>query len=450
MENQPTALQIAADVRAGSLTAREAATAALARIEESQQRTNAWQVIRTHRALAEADAVDQRADLAMLPLAGVPIAIKDNVPVEGEPMTDGSAGADPAPQAADHEIVRRLRAAGAVVVGITRVPELCLWGATDTATNGITRNPWALDRTPGGSSGGSAAAVAAGDVPLAHGNDGMGSIRIPSACCGLVGLKPGLGVVPADIGLNSWNDMAENGPLATTVGDAALMFSVLAGDPTYAEIADPGRLRIAVSTKAPAKGAPVSKDWAAGVERTADALRAGHDVASRTPRYPASLVPLTGLALWTTGARDDASLLADQAAIERRTQRHIALGRFLERLGHPKAQLREAWRARAEEFFADTDVLMTPSLAQPPIKSKDWNAGGWLASILANARYAPFAAPWNIIGWPAMSVPAGLDREGRPVGVQLVGRPGSERVLLGLAAQIEQLQPWQRTAARPD
>ena len=137
-------------------------------------------------------------------------------------------------------MVRRLRGAGAVVVGITRVPELCVYGTTDS-TYGITHNPWDLDRSPGGSSGGSAAAVASGTVPVAHGNDGMGSIRIPSACCGLVGIKPGLGVVPADLGDGSWFGMAENGPLATTVDDAALMLSVLASRP---ELADPGRHRL--------------------------------------------------------------------------------------------------------------------------------------------------------------------------------------------------------------
>lgn len=198
-----TATDIAEAVRSGARTASAVTEDALDRIAQRDSTIGAFQVVRAERVLAEADAVDARTDRHTLPLAGVPIAIKDNVPVRGEPMRDGSRGSHRGPQPADHEVVTRLRAAGAVVVGITRVPELCVFGATDSAF-GRTRNPWDPSRTPGGSSGGSAAAVAAGMVPLAHGNDGMGSIRIPAACCGLVGLKPGLGVVPAELGESSW------------------------------------------------------------------------------------------------------------------------------------------------------------------------------------------------------------------------------------------------------
>lgn len=441
-----TAVETAAAVRSGNLTARAAVEQSLARIEATQPVTNAWQLVRRKAALAEADAVDARPDRATLPLAGVPVAIKDTVAVAGEPMRDGTEASDPAPQAEDHEVVRRLREAGAVVVGLTRVPELCIWGATDS-TFGITRNPWAPDRTPGGSSGGSAAAVAAGDVPMAHGNDGMGSIRIPAACCGLVGLKPGSGVVPSDDLTSHWNGMSEHGPLATTVADAALMFSVLAGDPGLAEVRDPGRLRIAVSTTAPAVGTPVARAWKQAALTTGELLRgAGHQVRAGTPRYTASLLSTTALALWTTGAAETAALLADPSRLERRNRRHVAIGDALARRGFPKDAPREAWRARAAEFFADVDVLVTPALAQPPIKAKAWSAGGWLPTVLANARYAPFAAPWNIAGWPAMTVPAGLDGAGRPVAVQLVGRPGSEATLLAVAGQLEQLRPWRRTA----
>lgn len=444
----PTATEIAAATRAGTGTARAAVEAALARIAATQATTNAWQVVRPDAALVEADAVDARPDRGSLPLAGVPIAIKDNIPVAGEPMRDGAKASDPTPQETDHEVVRRLRAAGAVVVGLTRVPELCIWGATDSAF-GVTRNPWSPDRTPGGSSGGAAAVVAAGDVPIAHGNDGMGSIRIPAACCGLVGLKPGTGVVPADLGANSWHEMAENGPLATNVGDAALMLSVLAGDPSYAEVIEPEGLRIAFSTTPPARAIPVARAWSEATTRTAQLLQGAHDVREATPRYPATLIPVTALALWTTGAVADAEMLADPSDLEPRNRHHTAIGRVLAGLGHPKPAPRERWRARAEEFFADVDVLVTPTLAQPPIAAREWSAGGWLPTMLANARYAPFAAPWNVIGWPAMSVPAGCDRSGLPTAVQLVGRPGSERTLLGLAARIERMQPWTRTAAVP-
>jgi amidase len=441
-----TAVEIAAAVRSGSLTAQEATARALQRIESSQPVTNAWQVVRSEAALAEAAAIDRGPQRSALPLAGVPVAIKDNVPVSGEPMRDGSPASDPAPQAADHEVVRRLRSAGAVVVGLTRVPELCVWGATDSRF-GITRNPWDPERTPGGSSGGSAAAVAAGDVPIAHGNDGMGSIRIPAACCGLVGIKPGSGVVPSDDHSSHWNGMSENGPLATTVADAALMLSVLAGDPALAAPGDPGTLRIALSTRAPAPLTPVAAPWRDAAERVGRVLReAGHRLTEQTPRYTPTLLTTTGMALWTTGTAEEADLLADPQGLERRNLRHAAIGRALARRGHPKPAPREAWRSRAEEFFGAVDVLLTPALAQPPLPARAWSSRGWVRSAVANARYAPFAAPWNIAGWPAMTVPAGLDPDGRPVAVQLVGRPGTEPMLLALAAQVEALQPWPRTA----
>jgi amidase len=196
-----TAVEIADDVRAGRLTAREVVQEHLDRIAALDGRVGAFMVVRAEAALVEAD-VDGRPDRASLPLAGVPVAVKDNIPLTGHPTRHGSPMSSTQPAAADHVVVERLRAAGAVVVGTTRVPELCIWPVTDGPL-GTTRNPWNLDRTPGGSSGGSAAAVAAGFVPLAHGADGMGSIRIPAACCGLVGLKPGHGSVPANLGVDS-------------------------------------------------------------------------------------------------------------------------------------------------------------------------------------------------------------------------------------------------------
>jgi amidase len=440
-----TATEIAASVRSGELTARKVAEEALARIEAVDGRIGAYQVVRVFAALHEADEVDARADRQTLPLAGVPVAIKDNVPVAGEPMRVGSAGTDPAPRTDDHVVVQRLRAAGAVVVGITRVPELCVFGATDSVY-GITRNPWDLARTPGGSSGGSAAAVAAGTVPIALGNDGMGSIRIPAACCGLVGIKPGRGVVPSELGNGSWFGMAENGPLSTTVADTALMLSVLADRPELADVGAPGTLRIAVSTKVPMQGTPLDKHWAAAVRETADLLRdAGHSVVEADPPYGQDLA-LREIVRWTAGTELDAQQVANRAALEPRSRRHAALGRSFQRLGLPKESGRRRWQARAERFFADVDVLLTPALARPPIEAKAWGRRGWLINLMVNARYAPFAAPWNLAGWPAMAVPAGLDPRELPLSVQLVAKPGGEAQLLALAGQLEQLRPWPRVA----
>ena len=439
-----TATQTARDVRAGTLTARAAAEQALERIASVDDRVGAYQVVRSEKALAEADAVDARTDRFQLPLAGVPVAVKDNVAVAGEPMRIGSAGTDPRPQDKDHEVVRRLRGAGAVVVGITRVPELCVYGTTDS-TYGITHNPWDLDRSPGGSSGGSAAAVASGTVPVAHGNDGMGSIRIPSACCGLVGIKPGLGVVPADLGDGSWFGMAENGPLATTVDDAALMLSVLAARPELADPADIGSLRVAVSTRVPGP-TPLSRSWRAAATTSADLLRkAGHRVVEAHPPY-GQVLALSEVVRWAAGTELDARGLADRSLLQPRVRRQAALGRAALAAGFPRESGRARWREKAEHFFADHDVLLTPMLAQRPRRAREWGARGWLANIGSNAFYAPFAAPWNVAGWPAMSVPTGTDSAGTPLAVQLVGPPGSESTLLAVARQLETAQPWRRVA----
>ncbi len=444
-----TVRAVAESVSSGSASALDSVTEALRRIDAYDGPVHAFQVIRREAALAEARAVDERVAAGeSLPLAGVPVAIKDNVPVAGEPMRVGSAATDPAPQPHDHEVVRRWRAAGAVVVGITRVPELCVFGATDSVY-GITRNPWALERTPGGSSGGSAAAVAAGMVPLAHGNDGMGSIRIPAACTGLVGIKPGTGVVPCDLGETDWYGMSENGPLATTVDDVALGLSVLAADPDLARVTDSREgpsLRIAVSTRPPVPGVPVDLDHVRGLFTSAAALlRAGHEVSRHDPVYPTGAAA-AGLLRWFAGTAGDAAPL-DPDLLEPRVRAHAAIGRaVLERDLLDEAP-REEWRRRAGELLTSYDVLMTPVLAQPPIAARAWSETSWPATMLANVRYAPFAAPWNVAGFPAMAVPAGVHpRTGTPLSVQLVALPGRERLLLSVAATLESLHPWSRVA----
>jgi amidase len=440
-----SAAEIAASVRGGTLSARSAVEGALKRIASRDPRLGAFQLVRADAALREADAVDARPDRAELPLAGVPVAIKDNVPVTGEPMRIGSAASDPTPQQRDHAIVARLRAAGAVVVGLTAVPELCIYPTTDSVF-GTSRNPWNPAHTPGGSSGGSAAAVAAGMVPVAHGNDGLGSIRIPAACCGLVGIKPGLGVVPSDLGANSWFGMAENGPLATTVADTALTLSVMADRPELATVAEPSPLRVAVSTRAPMPFTPVAREWADAAHRTADALRgAGHTVRPADPRYSQSMSNAEFFR-WTAGTELDARTLADRSKLASRTRRHAALGALLLRAGLPREGGRTKWQRRAEEFFADHDVLLTPALAHRQLPAERWSERGWLTNTWISPRFVPFPGPWNLAGWPAMAVPAGVSPEGLPLSVQLVARPGGESLLLSLAAQLEQLQPWPRLA----
>ncbi|MEW1953447.1 amidase [Terrabacter sp. NPDC080008] len=445
----PTAADIAERVRSGALRPDDVVRDALARITARDDRLGAFQLVRAEKALAEAGAVAARADLARLPLAGVPVAVKDNVAVAGEPMRHGSWATPDDPQETDHPVVQRLRDAGAVVVGITRAPELCVFGATDSAF-GITRNPWDLARTPGGSSGGSAAAVASGMVPLGHANDGMGSIRIPAACCGLVGIKPGSGVVPAGLGANDWFGMAENGPLATTVSDAALMLSVMAARPDLATVQQPqAPMRVAVSTRSPVAGVRPDRHHAAAATGAARLLaQAGHHVAQAHPPYPAN--PLPVLARWVAGTSHDADGL-DRARLDPAVRRHAALGDVVRRRDYVDDRQRASFRHRLERFFADVDVLVTPTLATPPIEAARWGRRRWPRVFSANARYAPYAAPWNFAGYPAMSVPAGVHpHTGTPLAVQLVAPDGGETLLLSVAAQLEQLAPWARTAPGSD
>jgi amidase len=438
---------IAAGVRSGELSAVEVVRAHLAHLADVEPRIGAFRVVRAEAALAEAAEVDARPDRASLPLAGVPVAVKDNVGVAGETVTDGCAAAVQHADA-DHEVVARLRAAGAVVVGITRVPELCLYAATD-GPGTVTRNPWDTALSPAGSSGGSAAAVAAGAVPLAHGNDGMGSLRLPAAACGLVTLKPGRGVLPGGIGADDWSGMAVNGVLATTVADVVLGTAVLAGEEPVPP-PDPGRpLRIAVARRSPVPGAGPDAEARAAVDRTVRLLRgAGHLVVGREPVVPPGAA-LGGVARWLAGAEDDASALGlDRAALQPRSRTHARLGRLVRRAGLVRPATAERFRERTAAWFAEhgLDVLLTPIVNGPPLPARPWHERGFLANVAANTRWAPWAAPWNLAGVPAVVLPVGTRAEGTPLAVQLVGPPGSETRLLWLAGELERRQPWRRHA----
>ncbi|MGW2865055.1 amidase [Streptomyces sp. NPDC001205] len=450
-----TAVEIADAVRREEATPREVVADHLARIAAVDGRVGAFRVVRAAAALEEADAVGARTDLARLPLAGVPVAVKDNLPVSGESCRNGSAATPATPAAEDHVTVARLRAAGAVVVGLTHVPELCVFGTTD-GVHGIARNPWDPTRTAGGSSGGSAAAVAAGLVPVALGNDGMGSLRIPAAHCGLVGLKPGTGRVPVELG-GGWFGMSQNGPLATTAADARLMFSVLAGevatgagarvdgDASAPERNPPRGLALAFSTRSPIAGVRVGPAYAALARRAARALAgAGHQVTTAHPPYPLSFGAVS-LARWTGGTAQDAQGL-DPRLLAPRTRRHAQIGRLAGRLGMLRTDHRAALNERLAPFFEKYDVLVTPSLARPGPPADAWHERGWLANMLVNTACSPMTPAWNLSGRPALVVPFGTLPSGLPGSVQLVGRAGCEHQLLDLAAQLEGLHPWRRTA----
>jgi amidase len=440
------ALEIAALVRSGEVTAVDVVRAHLAHIDEVDARIGAFRVVRREAALAEAHAIDTALARFALPLAGVPVAVKDNVAVAGEICTDGSPACPERVETKDHPVVARLRRAGAVVVGITRAPELCLYGTTD-GPGTVTRNPWDTARSAAGSSGGSAAAVASGSVPLAHGNDGMGSLRLPAAACGLVTLKPGSGVVPAEIGADSWSGMAENGALATTVADLAVAHAVMAGEQP-GDLPAPGRpLRIALSTRSPVPGARADAPARGAVDAMVALLtEAGHTVVRKDPPITPSAA-VGAITRWMIGAENDAEHLGiDRAALQPRSRTHARIGRMVSRAGLVRPRTAERFREQMVGFFEDVDLLLSPITTGPPLPARPWHERSFLANIAANARWAPWAAAWNLAGLPALVLPAGVRPEGLPLAVQFVGPPGAEGRLLWLAGELERRQPWRRHA----
>jgi len=443
-----TAIELASAVRERRVSPLEVVDAHLDRIAALEPRIHAFQALRPDGVREEARALASRADLAELPLAGVPVAIKDNLEMAGYPTRNGSLASSEEPAADDDELVRRLRRAGAVPLGKTTVPELCLWPFTESAAFGATRNPWSLEHTPGGSSGGDGAAVAAAMAPLALGADGGGSIRIPSSCCGLVGIKPGPGVVPTASGHSTWVDMSEFGPIGTTVADVALMLDVLASTATYRAVTPPSRpLRIAVSSASPALGVKLHPEVERAFQATAEVLRsAGHAVVPADPPYkPTDSMPFLQRA-FVGGAEEAEGLRLD--ALERRTRGWVRTGRWLRRNRPPSAAAAEALRARYQGWFdqGGYDLLLTPTLATPPLRIGAYQGRSLWPTIIGLTRFMPYPPVQNLLGHPAVAVPAGRTADGLPVGVQLSAPRGTEALLLGAAMQLEQLQPWPRHA----
>jgi amidase len=442
-----TAVGIAAAVRSGRVTPTEVLEEHLERIAAVEGRLGAFRLVRTEAVRAEARALEGRDDLGTLPLAGVPVAVKDNLDLAGCPTRNGSAATSPEPAAADDELVRRLHAAGALLVGKTSVPELGLWPFTESEAFGVTRNPWSLDHTPGGSSGGSAAAVAAAMVPLALANDGAGSIRVPASNCGLVGIKPGHGVVPfAASGVSTWSRMSEFGPLTTTVADLGLALDVLAGGDAYRAVALPERpLRIGVSAKPGAVGVRVDPEVRAAMEATAEALAgAGHRVETVDPPWRRGDAAHIFRRVFH-GCAEDVDRLPE-GALERRTRAEARVGRALRRARPAPSGPPGRVLARFRAWFEDHDVLLTPTLAQPPLRVGAFQETGLARTLLGLTAYMPFTPPLNLVGFPAASVPAGTSADGLPLGVQLAAASGGEALLLSVARQLEALRPWPRHA----
>jgi amidase len=438
-------------VRTREVHPRELVELSLRRIEALNPRLNAFRVTMADEALAAAE------DASDGPLAGVPVAIKDDLPVAGQVKSRGSRSFGP-PEAADAEVVRRLRAAGAIPIGITNVPELTMFPWTATAANGVTRNPWKVSRTPGGSSGGSAAAVAAGMVPCATGSDGGGSIRIPAAACGLVGMKPTRGRVSMAPAREGWLGLSVYGGLARTVRDSALMLDVMHGalssdphqappfDGSYVDAASrpPGRLRVAMSRKVPpGLVAKVSADQRGAFERTARVLDGlGHDLIERAPAY--GLLQLDFVQMWFRGIYEESLEIPDRTQLEPLTRQMAGAGRYVVP-PRRRAQLlakRETSTARMLALWQEIDVLITPGLAKTAIAAEGGYGKPAPLAIDIAGRFTPFTAVFNVTGQPAVSVPAGIGSDGLPLSVQLVGRPGAEDLLYSLAGQLEQAAPW--------
>ena len=438
-------------VRSKEVQPRELVELCLRRIEELNPRLNAFRVTMADEALAAADAEFSG------PLAGVPIAVKDDLPVKGQSTTRGSRSYGPA-AGADAEAVRRLRAAGAIPIGITNVPELTIFPWTATDANGVTRNPWDVTRTPGGSSGGSAAAVAAGLVPCATGSDGGGSIRIPAAACGLVGMKATRGRVSMAPGRQGWLGLSVYGGLARTVRDSALMLDVMHGsldtdvdhappfDGSYVEATGnaPRPLRIAMSKKVPpGLIARVSAEQRGAWERTGRLLESlGHHVAESSPAY--GMAQLEFLQMWLRGIYEESTGIPDRSLLESLTRQMAAGG---ERLvpGRRRAALlakRPRTTDRILGLWAEHDVLLTPGLAKTAIAAEGGYGKAAPVAIDIAGRFTPYTPVFNLTGQPAISLPAGVGSDGLPLSVQLVGRPGAEDALYSLAAQLEAAAPW--------
>jgi amidase len=450
----------------GDASSRELVELALARIDATQPTLNAFRVVRAAAALDEADEADRRRAAAgggeLPPLLGVPVAIKDDTDIAGETTPFGCAG-DFEPAARDAEAVRRLKVAGAVIVGKTTTPELGQWPITEGAAFGITRNPWDLEHTPGGSSGGSAAAVAAGLVPAALGSDGLGSVRVPAAWTHLVGIKPQRGRISTWPDPDPFNGLTVIGPLGRTVADAALLLDAASGNnpgdrfrpppppaPFAAAAADgaagraAARLRIAIALKPPftAFRSHLHPEIRSAVERLGAVLSdLGHDVQHADVNYgafAAGVLPrsLNGLGAW-------AQRLPDHSLLDPRTNHNMRIGALLGGpiLGIGRA-LEGPMRRQIGASFKRFDVVITPTTAEPALAVGAIDGlSGWETDRVITAA-CPYAWPWNVTGWPSVTVPAGLTAAGLPIGAQLLGPASSEPLLIALAAALETFERW--------
>ncbi|MDQ3619230.1 MAG: amidase [Actinomycetota bacterium] len=455
------ALEQAALIRNKELSPVELVGEYARRIEELDPTINAYVTLVLDRALEQArDAealVGAGEDLP--PFHGVPIAIKDLTETAGIRTTYSTKSAADLVPDVDAYVVRRIKEAGFILLGKTNTPEFGFPPVTESELNGICRNPWDTDRTPGGSSGGAAAALAAGMMPVAHGSDGGGSVRIPASCCGLFGIKPARGRISMGPMLGeAAQGLATNGSLGRTVRDAAALLDVMSGyetgDPYWApepersfadEVGtDPGRLRIGLTTETP-NGVPVDPIC---VEAATDAARLleslGHDVEEASPEMGE---PDQVTASFITLFQSSASLwqqLLDLETVEPLTRALAENNAATSAIDYVNAVVSiHALSRKVVAFWDDYDLLLTPTLAMPPVPV------GWIheeedpwGQLVRCGMFVPFTPAFNMTGQPAVSLPLFWSDDGLPIGVQLAGRPADEATLIRVSAQLEAARPW--------
>ncbi|MDR7081664.1 amidase [Arthrobacter ginsengisoli] len=470
-----SAVELRNALRSGELSSQQATEHFLDRIGAENRHLGAFITVTAEQAVLDAAAADEsraraiRAGTGLAPLHGMPVAFKDLTDVAGVATTHGSAALDHKPAPADSAIVATLKSAGVVSLGKTQVPEFGLTAYSENRIAPPSRNPHALSRSSGGSSGGSAAAVAAGLVPVAPGSDGGGSVRIPAAACGLVGLKPGRGLVPAGESSGDPAGLVVSGPLARSAADAALLLDAMVPGPAdksgirvpgYLETAaqDPPRLRIGVSLDSPWQAVfPFTPDPEA-LDALAEGIRrleaAGHETSDASIRYD-NRYPAAFTTAWTA-AVGDARIVPQREALLTpltRTFRRRAQQRGPAQLAESLGFLRQFRRDTIAQY-AGWDVMMTPALAQTPRPvgwftgaahgDGYWPAAEWTGDADGDYRkqceYAPWSSMVNVCGLPAISVPVhwtgGAREAGLPMGIQLIGPLGSEALLLQLATQL--------------
>jgi len=443
------ALSLAAQVRAGDVSWRELADEYLERARHDP--FNAF----THVVDEPEPPRDEGG-----PFYGVPIAIKDLNDAAGLPTTYSCKAYAHNVAQVDAAVVRNIKDAGFVILGKTNTPELGTIAQTESELNGACVNPWNSARTPGGSSGGAAAAVAGGLLPIAHGSDGGGSIRIPASCCGLVGIKPSRGRVSPAPYVSGSLGLGTSGPIARTVRDAAALLDVMRGyEPgdfyvapvpprSYLDECDEpaGELRIAVATTPPVD-VPVDPECVAAVRSAAELLtELGHDVVDATPPWSIPEMIVEFIRVWQVGPAtagiDDLSLLEPINRALAEQARETASPEY----GKAIMQLQTITR-RVVAFWDEYDVVITPTLAMLPVPiGWTWEDtdGDPLVAFSRQTLFTPYTALVNVTGQPAMSLPLHMSGSGLPVGVQLIARPFDEATLVRLAAQLEEARPWAR------